>query len=310
MKFWMQKKQLVNGIMYHLNLRVKTTSCSEDNNILTDCQQEESQPQEICKVQIHRSFADSSPLNAKVVRSECDHNILLGEPEEVSVETEVIREAANFAAQRIDAMSNSIYKQILVRILDATSQIVAGIKMNLKLELGNTECMKNMHKQTNCGVVSKNAEKMICRVSVWSQPWKQNSSKPSMKLTSFSCGPFYRTKRSFVGGESPIDTNDKRITDLTNYIEDELTSRSNSQYTKTIAQVVNATTQVVSGTLTRVTVEVADTNCLKSDNKPKSECSATNQGQQICTLAIWEQPWLHKKEITQSECHSKQNVGA
>ncbi|XP_073996147.1 cathepsin F-like isoform X3 [Rhodnius prolixus] len=304
------KKQLVNGIMYHLKLRVKITSCSEDRKVSADCEQEESHSQEICKVQIHRSFADSSPLNAKVVSSECDHNILLGEPKEASVESEEIKAAANFAAERIDQMSNSIYKQILVRILEATSQVAAGIKMDLKLELGNTECMKNMDKKANCEVVSENAEKMICRVSVWSQPWKQSSGKSHLKLSKFYCGPFYRTKRSLVGGESSLDTNDKRVTDLTDYVEDELTNRSNSQYTKTIVKVLNATVQVVSGKLTRLTVEVTDTNCLKSENKLKSLCSASNQGQQLCTVAIWERPWLNQKEITQSECHSTQNMTA
>nr|ATU82855.1 secreted C13 protease-like protein [Pristhesancus plagipennis] len=300
------KKQLVNGIMYHLTLKVGTTSCNEDdlNTIPANCHLDKTIPQEICKIKIHRSFADSSPLNARFVNSECDKiQDILG----FSVESDIVKEAANFAAERISDMSNSIYKQVLLRIIEVTSQATAGVKIDLTLELGNTECMKNRRDQTNCATVPDNAEKMVCTVSVLSEPWKKINGKSYMKIATFKCGPFFRVKRSIVGGQSGLEINDKKVMDLKDYIEDELTSRSNSQHTKTIVKVLNATTQVVSGTMTRISVEVADTNCLKDENKEKSQCSATEQGHQICDLAIWEQPWLQRKEITQSECHSINN---
>jgi hypothetical protein len=58
--------QIVNGVMYHLQLRVGTTSCSENGASKPDCMKHYSSPVKICKVELHRSFTDNSHLDAKV----------------------------------------------------------------------------------------------------------------------------------------------------------------------------------------------------------------------------------------------------
>jgi hypothetical protein len=61
--FW----QIVNGVMYHLQLRVGTTSCSENGDNEPDCVNRHSSPIKICRVELHRSFTDNSNLDAKVI---------------------------------------------------------------------------------------------------------------------------------------------------------------------------------------------------------------------------------------------------
>jgi hypothetical protein len=58
--------QIVNGRMYHLQLRVVSTSCSENGANEPDCVKHYSSPVKICKVELHRSFTDNSHLDAKV----------------------------------------------------------------------------------------------------------------------------------------------------------------------------------------------------------------------------------------------------
>lgn len=58
--------QIVNGVLYHLHLRVGTTSCSESGANKPDCMEHHSSPVKICKVELHRTFTDNSHLDAKV----------------------------------------------------------------------------------------------------------------------------------------------------------------------------------------------------------------------------------------------------
>jgi len=58
--------QIVNGVMYHLQLRVVSTSCSENGANDADCMKHYSSPVKICKVELHRSFTDNAHLDAKV----------------------------------------------------------------------------------------------------------------------------------------------------------------------------------------------------------------------------------------------------
>ena len=53
--------------MYHLVLQVGTSNCRESVGAdTTDCVENQVYPEKVCRVQIHRSWADESPLNAKV----------------------------------------------------------------------------------------------------------------------------------------------------------------------------------------------------------------------------------------------------
>jgi hypothetical protein len=58
--------QIVSGVLYHLLLRVGTTSCSENGASKPGCVEHHSSPIKICKVELHRTFTDNSHLDAKV----------------------------------------------------------------------------------------------------------------------------------------------------------------------------------------------------------------------------------------------------
>jgi len=403
------KKQLVNGIMYHLKLIVKVTSCKE-GNVNDDCLKSEVSERKLCSLNIHRSWADKSPLNAKVVKSECEP--MVGAPVERDHNNEYIQRIANLAVNHVSNMINSVYQQGLVRILKATTQVVAGYNVHLTFEIDETDCKKSSKPIELCTVQNRNPQ--ICDVQVYDKPWMKETSvtlakcypkrvkravfggetvvdptdasiqevalfavsdidaksnsgdykfglgeiiearkqvvsgllyniKMSLGLSScqkssednkcFSSDPHMictvkvwdqpwlnkrtvessncedkRSKRTLVGGEKVVEVDEAKVPELKSYLGEELTSRSNSPFKKTVVKVLEIRTQVVSGTLTKVTAEVADTTCLKTDTKQLSECQDNNQSHQVCTITIWDQPWLGKKEITHSECHSLTNV--
>uniref|UniRef100_A0A0K8SJ82 Cysteine proteinase CG12163 n=1 Tax=Lygus hesperus TaxID=30085 RepID=A0A0K8SJ82_LYGHE len=308
------KKQLVNGIMYHLELKIQDTSCLEDEDITYDdsCMSRTTGNPKICKIRMHRSFADKSPHNAKVVSSECkDEFEVVGAITEAKSNSDYIHAMASFAMADLNGMSNSIYWYKLAEILEAKTQIANGMNTYLTVELHSTNCLKNDKYKSDkvCGVDPETLSKMVCHLVVWEQPWKnkkqvKKSSCSTLESPKLARNTSIKSKRSILGAESPAYVNDRKIEEMKQFLSHQLTARTNSDFIKQVVAVLNSSTQVVSGKLTRATVRVADTNCLKSENRNPSECNLSSQGHQICSVTILEQPWVHKKELTQSECHA------
>lgn len=55
-----------------------------------------------------------------------------------------------------------------------------------------------------------------------------------------------------------------------------------------------------------LTIELVDTNCLRSENTNRSTCQPdlTEGTRRMCTVGIWDQPWLNSKKIREPECVS------
>ncbi|KAF6198874.1 hypothetical protein GE061_006897 [Apolygus lucorum] len=313
------KKQLVNGIMYHLELKIQDTSCLEDEDITYDdsCLSRTRGNPRICKIRMHRSFADKSPHNAKVVSSECkDEFEVVGAITEAKANSDYIHAMANFAMDDLNGMSNSVYWYKLAEILEAKTQVANGMNTFLTVELHSTNCLKNDKYKSDkvCGVDPDTLSKMVCHLVVWEQPWKnkkqvKKSSCSTLESPKLARNSSKKSKRSVLGAEESVaDVNDQKIEEMKHFLSLQLTARANSDFIKKVVAVLNSTTQVVSGKLTRATVRVADTDCLKSENRSPSECTLSSQGHQICSVTILEQPWVNRKELTQSECHAVPSV--
>ncbi len=69
--------------------------------------------------------------------------------------------------------------------------------------------------------------------------------------------------------------------------------------------------QVVSGSVYSLTIELVDTNCLRSENKERSKCQAdaSNGSRRICTVEIWDQPWLNSKQVRDPDCDASSTDG-
>nr|E3P6P2.1 RecName: Full=Cystatin; Flags: Precursor [Notechis scutatus scutatus]ACR83848.1 cystatin precursor [Notechis scutatus] len=100
-----------------------------------------------------------------------------------------VQEAAEFAVQEYNALSANAYYYKQLRIVEAQSQVVAGAKYYLTMELMKTKCAKTTGKPKvykeiqNCELPPKaQQEKLTCRFQVWSRPWLQK-----IELTKMSC---------------------------------------------------------------------------------------------------------------------------
>ncbi|XP_049877758.1 uncharacterized protein LOC126374986 isoform X8 [Pectinophora gossypiella] len=111
----------------------------------------------------------------------------------------------------------------------------------------------------------------------------------------------FRRKRQVPGGKMSKDINDPKYQKLAEEsVSKYLVSSGTTQYHK-IIKINKVTTQVVSGSKTRIDFTVAPTNCVVDSNgqPTASNCEVQSTANTLtCHSEIWEQPWLKKKEIT------------
>ncbi|KAK3607953.1 hypothetical protein CHS0354_006549 [Potamilus streckersoni] len=95
-----------------------------------------------------------------------------------------VKAAAAFAVDAMNKQSNSINRIMLIKVVRAQQQVVAGMNYKLVLKVGVSSSCRNDGTigmtVLNCPVDQR---KQRCNVIVWDQPWRT----PRYKLTSFKC---------------------------------------------------------------------------------------------------------------------------
>ncbi|XP_008531315.1 cystatin-M [Equus asinus] len=103
----------------------------------------------------------------------------VGERRDLSPSDPQVLKAAQMAVATFNMGSNSIYYFRDTNILKAQSQLVAGVKYYLTLEMASTACRKNTMAGdlTTCPLaVGEQQEKLRCDFEVLVVPWQNTSS--------------------------------------------------------------------------------------------------------------------------------------
>ncbi|KAJ6654162.1 hypothetical protein lerEdw1_007259 [Lerista edwardsae] len=102
-----------------------------------------------------------------------------------------VQKAARFALSAYNQASNSLYYSRALRIVSAQTQVVAGLKYYLTVELVNTQCKKQggvgltSKALDHCALPPENEQtKQICEFEVWSRPWLKDT-----QLLKMDCKP-------------------------------------------------------------------------------------------------------------------------
>ncbi|XP_032090069.1 cystatin-like [Thamnophis elegans] len=95
----------------------------------------------------------------------------------IPVTNEGVKEAAAFAVEQYNKGSQNANYFKELRIVKAKSQVVAGVKYILTVEVGKTVCEKSIGPMTfseiqKCELAPQDQrEKVTCNFQVWSRPW-------------------------------------------------------------------------------------------------------------------------------------------
>ncbi|KAJ6220759.1 hypothetical protein RDWZM_006571 [Blomia tropicalis] len=126
--------------------------------------------------------------------------------------------------------------------------------------------------------------------------------KPKKKYPG-KLGPSGKTPGYSDGEPEKLDVHDSNLLKVLESATPLINDRLNSPYYHRIRKAIEATQQIVSGTMYRVKFELGQTQCLKSEMEGKKveECNHLTH-LQTCHVAIWSQPWLNHLELVEIQC--------
>ncbi|XP_063233965.1 uncharacterized protein LOC134537443 isoform X2 [Bacillus rossius redtenbacheri] len=283
------KKQIVDGILYHLTIRVGYTQCKEDASSAPDCAKDDISSR-ICKVQLHRAFAgDEKP---KVVQSECGGNVddypmasrarrsVVGGSQPASVSDPEIVRVASTALSHLSQSSTGLSNPPCIdTIRSASKQVVAG--MLYKITIALRESTSGTQTASSSCPPDSSSDIRICELQIWEKPWMN-----FFQVTNASCNAESRTRREvLVGGRTPASVDDSTVLRLTNLALAHLAQTEGSP-NKPVVHIEKAEKQVVAGIKWYITFTIGEQN-VPSDR---------------CDIQVLEQAWRNYTEILSSVC--------
>ncbi|XP_042217810.1 uncharacterized protein LOC121863290 isoform X2 [Homarus americanus] len=251
-----------------------------------------------------------------------------GCPQPAPLNDPTILEIADFALKEYDRNADEEELHLVLRLLKAHTQVVAGLKYYLTIELAQTDCKKTLTgvdvNRTFCKQ-DLDEETKICDLQIVDQPWVPARDLVSAQcydkddyresgqdefivpvalgggLSSASPGlvSSFRSRSSLLGGHSPIEIDDETM-EVVKMIVDEYNRREDdSEYYK-LVKVHEATSQVVSGKKYTLVVELGETNCRKFDptlgNGEHCLLDPTEE-HEVCKAEVHEQAWLQTPDF-------------
>ncbi|KAJ1528577.1 hypothetical protein ONE63_006981 [Megalurothrips usitatus] len=302
------KKQIVNGIMYHLVIEVGTSSCqgNEGTKSNTNCVENQLYPRKICRVQIHRSWADESPLNAKVVKSECADVWPEDFPYE-AVPSERVRRSTqeNWPStdgwkkyELDDRSQGDCFDKVMISFRD-----VLDVK-----DVTKVATVRDAHTRVN--KESQQPEMVVTIVLTDPETLKMfgDVKKPMVVSSRVVCTQRLKRSPGVPGGLSEADVNDPFVKEITNFGMSKVQESINSPFHHALVRIIELQKQVVAGTLYHYKVEIAPTSCYKADAQNKDCTPPTNSEQlMICSFKVWDQPWTGRREVQDLNCGSSRS---
>lgn len=117
----------------------------------------------------------------------------------------------------------------------------------------------------------------------------------------------FRHKRQIPGAPFDAEKDDPTIVELAHNTMTLLDGSSTHSNKYKVLEIISASKQVVSGMKYKISVNIALSDCLKTDKKPAHSCD-TLQGSKTekCDITVWDQPWLPQGRETTINCENKQ----
>ncbi|XP_068226750.1 uncharacterized protein [Palaemon carinicauda] len=257
------------------------------------------------------------------VRAPC-----LGCPQPAPLNDATILEIADFALKEYDRTADEDDLHMILRLVKAQTQVVAGIKYYLTVELAETECKKTFTgvdvNRTFCSR-DLSEDTKICDLHIVDQPWvpardlvaaqcydKDNYPAttqdefivPVAVGTSFAAipsGTGFQSRTSTFGGQAPV-TLDENTRAIAQMVVSEYNRREDDREYYKLMKVHEATPQDASG-MSHVVVEMAETNCNKFDpSTGNGEHCIENprEEREVCSAQIHEQAPGNRRIVSMS----------
>ncbi|CAL1578221.1 unnamed protein product [Knipowitschia caucasica] len=105
---------------------------------------------------------------------------MTGALKDMDVNDTVVQDALTFAVNKHNMGTNDVFRNDVVRVVKAQSQVVAGRKFIITVDMARTNCRKDRTNEV-C-VADPGAQTYQCTFTVWSRPWLKD-----IQLTAQTC---------------------------------------------------------------------------------------------------------------------------
>ncbi|KAL3090540.1 hypothetical protein niasHS_005452 [Heterodera schachtii] len=178
------------------------------------------------------------------------------------VNSKEIKTLASRAVDKMNQESNNTLMLIPVKVLNATSQRVAGVNFRLRILVGQSKCTKKQTKAKckNCETETDPAARKVYKVWVFQQSWKNVE-----EIT------FEQEKMANTTGYS------EELEALASRAVDKINQESNNTFLFFPVNVLCAKSSRVAGVTFELRILVGQSNCAKNQPKAKhTNCTTEN----------------------------------
>ncbi|XP_049818112.1 uncharacterized protein LOC109602488 isoform X13 [Aethina tumida] len=233
----------------------------------------------------------------------------LGQMEKISQhEKPLVRDLADFVAATLDHKDDDNHRNLVLQILGAKKLKLEGVYYSLILRLGISRCLEDKYgSYEECREKLFENQTKICKVQVhvdedYSNPKIVKSQCQNIKKDEFDRNRtnYSRYRRGLRGAPKKVPNDDKNALKFLHIGLNHLDSSSGDSTKLKVKEILEVTSQVVSGTLWKIKAKIVLSNCDKSDTKNIEECDELpGADPKVCQFSAWEQPWLNNgPEIT------------
>ncbi|CAH4031476.1 unnamed protein product [Pieris brassicae] len=301
--------QVVSGTMTRIDFEAAPTNC-----VLQAVAEESSSD---CKIdgdimKCHAEIWEQPWLSKKDIKIHCNikessrkkREALLGGASDEDPNDPRFLTLARESLNKYVQSSGSSKHHKLLNIKKVTTQVVSGTMTRIDFEAAPTNCVLQAVAEESSSDCKIDGDIMKCHAEIWEQPWL---SKKDIKIHCNIKESSRKKREALLGGASDEDPNDPRFLTLARESLNKYVQSSGSSKHHKLLNIKKVTTQVVSGTMTRIDFEAAPTNCVLQAVAEESSSDCKIDGDIMkCHAEIWEQPWLSKKDI-KIHCNIKES---
>ncbi|KAI9555404.1 hypothetical protein GHT06_017919 [Daphnia sinensis] len=222
----------------------------------------------------------------------------------IDVNDAKVREIAAFATSAISANSDS-GPVVLLRILRAESQVVAGKNYKLILELFGADrdillcdvvVFDHPKKKTRVLTDSKCTSNKTPSVKIHDTPSSSTSAPTEIDFRNIDWTPF--TKRQIPGiptglstsGFTPVDVDNAEVKEMANFATSSINGASESPIILQLVKVVDAETKFLFGKNFKLILRV------------KNMVKGVEGENLLCEVVVFDQSWTNTRKLTESTC--------
>nr|XP_022901844.1 uncharacterized protein LOC111414678 [Onthophagus taurus] len=245
------------------------------------------------------------------------NKIKRGTPLEALDEKILLRNLANFVTSSLDDTDDDDFKQIPASIVKLQRSDIEGLVYHLKLKIVDSICPETKTTTTDNFLVnhSHNEEchsdlipntTKVCKVKVYVPNTFVNPKILSSRCHYVEQGGKRYKRAGIPGGVSPTSVDNPEIISLAESTLKLLDGESGHSNKYKVVKIHSATTQVVAGSLTKISADIAISDCLKSDSKDAKLCGIqSGSTPKTCKIEVWDRPWLPDGKQTTVTCDAK-----